>query len=440
MQTKTKRALSVLVAAGLIPAFAVLAHAGLDGSFVLPLDSNPIRYGTRPAADPVTPLAEKLKSGEIELDYDSDTGYLPAVLRLLNVPVSSQVLVFSKTSFQAPRISPRTPRAIYYNDRIAVGYVKTGEVIEITATDPQQGTMFYTLDQEKTATPRIERRSECLECHASGSTLGVPGLLVRSVFPDHGGMPIFQAGSFITDHRSPLKERWGGWYVTGTHGSQIHMGNAMAAGEEDARLLAGKGSNVTDLQSRFDAGAYLSPHSDIVSLMVLEHQTRMTNLITRVNYETRMALYQQAELNKALGEPADHISDSARHRIENAGEELLRYLLFTEETALEAPVKGTSNFAKEFAARGPRDSKGRSLRDPDMTRRMFRYPCSYMIYSDAFEAIPGPAKEFIYRRLWEVLSGKDKSAAFANLSADDRRSILEILRNTKPNLPAYWKG
>src|SRR5262249_51574149 len=199
--------------AALLSAMAILvaarALADLDGSYVLPLDDWAIQYATRPLDDPITRLQQGLTTGAVKLDYDADYGYLPSVLKNLGVPVSSQVLVFSKTSFQAARISPRVPRAIYFNDQVSVGWVKGGDVVEIASVDPKQGVIFYTLDQERSASPRFVRRDECLQCHASGSTLGVPGVVVRSVFPDAGGMPLFHVGAYITDHRSPLAQRWG---------------------------------------------------------------------------------------------------------------------------------------------------------------------------------------------------------------------------------------
>ncbi len=428
--------------AGVIAAIAVAAAsraiADLDGSYVLPLEDSAIQYATRPLADPVTLLKQRLARGEAKLDYDPEFGYLPSMLRNLQAPLSSQVLVFSKTSFQAARISPRVPRALYFNDHVFVGWVKGGDVVELASVDPRQGVIFYTLDQEQVAAPRIVRRDECLQCHASGGTLGVPGLMVRSVYPDRTGMPLFHAGTFLTDHRSPLSQRWGGYYVTGTHGSQTHMGNVVYEDSETSRAGNGTGLNLTDLSHRFDTGAYLSPHSDIVALMTLEHQSRMQNLITRVGYETRMALESQTAMNEALKRPADEASESTTRRINGAAEALLSYLLFTDEAPLASRVAGTSGFAEDFEKQGPTDHRGRSLRQFDLTRRMFRYPCSYLIYSEAFDSLPSEALERIYQRLWEVLTGKDRSPAFARLSPEDRQAILEILRDTKRGLPAYW--
>ncbi len=423
---------------GVVAAGAV-AFAGLEGSYVVPSDHEAIQYN-RPASDPITELNRRIASGGVRLAFDPDHGYLPAVLEALKVPIESQVLVFSKTSFQAPRITPRNPRSIFFNDSVTVGWVRTGEVVEATAVDPRQGVIFYTLDQEEVAKPRFERRDQCLQCHATGGTLGVPGLVVRSVYPEPSGMPLFHAGGFVTDHRSPLTNRWGGWFVTGTHGTQRHMGNAVVRDRDKPDQLDKDGTqNVTDLRNRFDTGAYLSPHSDLVALMTLEHQTHMTNLITRVGWETRMALHYQTGINKALGSPEDEISESTRRRIQSASDELVEYLLFAGEAPLEGPVKGTSGFARAFSALGPRDRKGRGLRDFDLERRMFRYPCSFLIYSEAFDALPEMARDRVYRRMWEVLSGKDQSKAFAHLTSTDRQNVLEILRDTKPTLPGYFR-
>jgi hypothetical protein len=199
------------------------------------------------------------------------------------------------------------------------------------------------------------------------------------------------------------------------------------------------GVNVTDLRDRFTTAYYPTGHSDLVALMVLEHQTEAHNRLTRANFLTRQALHDEAVYNKAFERPADYRSESFAGRLKSAGEPLVKYLLFCEEAKLTGPVRGTSGFAEEFAKRGPFDAQGRSLRQFDLERRLFKYPCSYVIFSAAFDALPGPVKDYTLRRLWEVLTGKDTSPDFAHLSADDRRAVLDVLRQTKPNLPDYWR-
>src|ERR1041384_2061263 len=294
------------------------AFAGLSGSTLLPLDHEAIQYYKAPVDDPVARLGQKIARGEVKLEFEGNgMGHLRSLLKHLGLNIDSQVLVFSKTSFQAPRIFPRMPRALYFGDNVSVGWVRGGDVLELAALDPKQGIIFYTLDIDDVAKPRFDRRDACLQCHQSGGTLGVPGIVIRPVFPERSGMPLFHAGTFVTDHRSPMKEPWGGWYVSGKHGSDSHMGNAVVGDRDKPDQLEGEGTqNLTSPARKFDTGAYLSPHSDIVALMALEHQTHMTNLITRVGWETRMALRYQADMNKIFNQPAETPSDSTRRRID----------------------------------------------------------------------------------------------------------------------------
>jgi hypothetical protein len=125
-------------------------------------------------------------------------------------------------------------------------------------------------------------------------------------------------------------------------------------------------------------------------------------------------------------------------KIDTEIDEMVTYMLFADEEPLKEPVKGVSTFTKTFAARGPRDHQGRSLRDFDLQKRLFRYPLSYMIYSPAFEAMPDLVRERAYQRIYDVLTRKDANEKFASLSDSDRKAVLAILRDTKRNLPAYW--
>ena len=405
------------------------------------LDREPINYSSADAHNAVERLLERLDAGQAKLTWEDKHGYLPSLLRELNVPASSQMLVFSKTSLQRHRINPRTPRAVYFADDVYVGYCQKGDLLEVTAVDPQLGCVFYSLNQKKGDRPQFKRQTDnCLICHASSFNQGYPGHLVRSVYADGLGLPLLASGTYRIDHTSPLKQRWGGWYVTGTSGKQTHLGNMIVRGNPRPEDIDNSANvNVTRLDRYINTSPYLTPHSDIVALMVLEHQTEMHNRLTRANFLTRLALRDEAEFNKALGRPADYRSDSTLSRIKNAGEPVVKYLLMGEEAELTDAVKGTSPFAEEFMKRGPRDHRGRSLRDLDLKRRLFVYSCSYVIYSEAFDALPPPVRDYVLRRLWEVLTGADTSKDFAHLSTEDRRAILEILRETKANLPDYWK-
>jgi hypothetical protein len=378
-----------------------------------------IGYARAPVTDAAARLNRQLQAGEATIESNGQSGYLRSVLRALNVPIESQVLVFSKTSFQASRINPSNPRAIYFNDTVAVGWVRGGPVLEIVAEDPRQGAIFYTLAQSQEGLPQFERNDTCVSCHTSDATQNIPGMFVGSVFPGVDGITMY-GPAFTTDHRSPLDIRWGGWFVTGHHAAARHMGNAVATNPSDlAAMITPSTVHVSSLEGRFDMTGYLSPHSDIVALLVLEHQAQMLNLITRAGWEAR-------------------VGTDAGRPLERVAEELVDYLLFVDEAPLAGPISGTTSFAAGFAAPGPRDHHGRSLRDLDLTRRLLRYPCSYLIYSEPFDAMPTAAKSAVYARLWKILSGMETAARYSVLSAADRTAILEILRETKPDLPKYF--
>jgi len=427
----------IIVGAILLPMFVC------SNCTAAPFEESPINYNKATPDDPISRLQEKIDSGKITLKFDKQQGYLKSVLKALDIPHSSQVLVFSKTSFQIPRIDPTHPRAIYFNDDMYVGVVQNGEVVEISAVDAKLGTNFYSLEQVETGRPKFHRHSDrCLICHASSKTEGVPGHIVRSVFTDRRGMPVFRAGTFRTDHTSPIKERWGGWFVTGTHGAQRHMGNVLVIDKnEPENIDIEAGANITDLTklNLFDTKKYLTPHSDIVALMVLEHQTKMHNVITRTNFETLISIRDAKIVNKMLERKSAFRSPSIKNRLNSSADRLLKSLLYCDEAKLTATITGTSGYQQEFQARGVKDKQGRSLRDFDLNTRMFKYPCSYLIHSEAYTKLPDEVQIIIYQKLWDILTSKNKDEKFAHLSKADRKAILEIIAQTKKNLPDYWK-
>ncbi len=394
-------------------------------------EQEPILYTTAASQDRVAQLQTQLARDTTLLTHGGHSGYLKSLLIRLEIDAASQVLVFSQTSLQLRQISPHRPRAIYYNDDAYVGWVQHGDVIEIAAVDPQLGTVFYTLRQAPDKPPRLVRdRGQCLSCHASARTQSVPGLLMRSVYCDASGRPWFGAGTYTTDHTSDFRKRWGGWYVTGQHGTMRHMGNALSLDREaPTQIDREQGANLTDLETRFPVEPYLRKTSDIVSLMVLAHQTQMHNRITLANHETRQALHYDTVMNKALERPADFISATTRRRIQSAAQQLVRYLLFTDEFPLSAPLKGEAAFQRQFTARALRDRQGRSLRDLDLKTRLFKYPCSYLIYSKSFRDLPPAVKTEVLNQLREALLGE---AVAAHLPPDQRQAIASILSETLP--------
>jgi hypothetical protein len=438
MKLSVSRPLLVFLFSGAAGALSIaLSSVAVAQDFERP----PIEYSLATPENCVSQLQSRIDSGEAKLEFSNDLGYLTSVLAALKVPHESQMLVFSKTSLQRQRISPATPRAIYFNDDVYVGFCQSGNVLEISAADPQLGAVFYTLDQRPEENPRFTRQTDnCLICHSSSRTDGVPGHVARSLLVDRSGDPRFSSVSYSVNHTTPLERRWGGWYVTGTHGAQKHLGNLIVRGRDAPEAIENiAGRNVTTLADRFTVARYLTPHSDIVALMVLEHQILVHNRLARANYAVRQALFYETEFNRERGEPENTRLEITTRSIQLAGDELVEAMLLVEEAQLTATIRGTSDYAEIFAQAGPRDSQGRSLRELDLKRRLFRYPCSYLIYSQAFDQLPPEMSDYVWQRLWDVLVNEKDAQKFAHLTSEDRQAIVEIIRDTKRNAPAFWQ-
>jgi hypothetical protein len=409
--------------AGWMAATAAQFNAGPFEPDAVELDHPAIAYRIAPRTDPAARLTARLLAGTAALAFDGPSGYLRSLLIALDIPVESQIAVFSKTSLQGARINPSNPRTIFFNDNVAVAWMRGG-FIEIAAQDPAQGIGFYLLPQEAGIGPRLFPDGQCLGCHYSAAAEGIPGLLLRSIPTASDGAPLPWLGNATMDHRTPPEERWGGWYVTGRIGAQRHLGNLTTLERRAQELPAWDSSRtLTTLEGRFDTSGYLSVHSDIVALLVFQHQARVMNLLTRVGWLARLAA-------------ADNPPPGIDARLPPSVNELVDAMLFVAEAPLE-DVSGTSGFAERFTARGPRDSKGRSLRELDLKQRLMRYPCSYMVYSAAFDGLPDSAREMVYRRMKQILSGEEREARYAHL-ASTRDAIIEILRGTMKNLPAWF--
>jgi hypothetical protein len=308
------------------------------------------------------PVAKLISSHPKLVPRPGPLGYLPALLDALHINPDTQALVFSKTSFQSQKISPRNPRAIYFSDNVAVGYVPGGDGMELASLDPKQGIIFYTLDTRG----NFARRDVCLKCHQGPATLGVPGIFIGSVFPNANGAPS-RTAAIITDHRTPFADRWGGWFVDSLRGEQPDRANRVAGDPAEPEVLD------TRLAKSFDPANYLSTTSDIVALMTFEHQTQIVNMLTRLNWESRLPDIPPAQRKADLDAAAAS-------------------LLFENEAPLKEPIEGVSSFTRTFPLEGP-------LREFDLKTRLFRSRVSYMIYSPAFAALPAEIRAGLCRRL-----------------------------------------
>ena len=411
---------------------SVSITAQRSGAFRGSTEDPAIRYSTAPLNNAVLEANKRIQDGSIRLTFEGRSGFLRSALEALQIPVDSQLLVFSRASLQGKLINEQNPRALFFNDRVALGWVRGGEIIEVAAHDETAGVVYYTLQQRDDATggpPQFKRAFECLGCHVAGDTLGVPGLLMFSTTRPDRSQEFSLPRS--VDQSDSLSRRFGGWFVTGSSGSAQHMGNAVAALDQRASR------ELMSVEGLFDTDGYRALSSDIVAHLVFTHQVGMTNLLTRASWQARAA-------DPLLHPPfTSSPGEDARIAVMMSGvaTEVVDYLLFIDETKLTDRVRGGSGFAERFSAIGPRDRKGRSLHELDLNRRLMKYPCSYLIYSPAFDALPPSAKDPIYKRLWEVLSGQDSDERYRSaLSLADRQAIVEILRDTKKDLPRYFQN
>ncbi|MDG2421268.1 MAG: hypothetical protein P8N40_06170 [Gammaproteobacteria bacterium] len=382
-----------------------------------------IKYGSVGVDNAVNKLQARLSANELTLQFSNKRGYLDSVLEALDISTTSQILVFSKTSLQQPLISPNTPRAIYFNDDVYVAWVPKSGALEIGSMDQGLGPIFFTLDQVEKNQPAFTRQfRQCLRCHDSLSLTGggTPRFMMSSNYTGLAGQLVSHEGSIMTTSRTPIKSRWGGWFVTGSHGAQMHLGNVIVenAGDVLDENLSNYG-NRTSLSGLTDIDPYITPYSDIVALMVIEHQIEVQNLITRVNFRARTLL-------------ADDQLDTTdtEEQLLMLSEELVRSLFMVGQPELIDPIKGNSGFAEYFISIGKKDTLGRSLRDFDLKTRLFKYPLSYLIHSDAYLALPAEVKDIVAKRIEEILSLDYEDEIFSNLSGNDKTAILEILSDT----------
>lgn len=386
------------------------APAGAVPAFTGTLDDPGIRYLTGPLSNDVDRLNQQLDAGRARVTFEGRSGYLKSVLAALKVPVDSQMLVYSRASFQGRLISERSPRAIYFTDTTQVAWVRDADVLEIATQDPERGTVYYTLRQDANDKPRFQRATVCLGCHRTRGTHETPGLVLFSALRlDTGG---FGPAAYMTPS-TPFDERFGGWFVTGASVPGGHRGN-------DAAALAGRPLPIVSVDGLFDRDGYPGSTSDVAALMVFTHQAHVVNLLVRANWSARAA---------QPGKPDEQ---------ESLARALADALLFVDETPLPRSIKGTSGFSERFSSVGPMDKRGRTLRQLDLTTRLMRYPCSYLIHSPMFEALPASMRSRVYDQMWQVLSGANAAPRYRHLSRADRQAIVEILHDTHPGWPTAY--
>jgi hypothetical protein len=433
-KNKTERFLSwhLLLTAVWLLCFHLSAIAQLSSAY----EEEPISYSTAETSNHADFLSLAIQAMPDKQLPQNGRKALDRLLDEFSVPVESQVLVFTKTSLQRNRIHPSNPRALYFSEDAYIGYVPGG-ILELILHDPDLGIVFY---EVRPRTQTISRSRDCLGCHGGSRTDHWPGVFIRSVYPHPDGNPITSTGSYLTTHESPISERWGGWYVTGKHGKARHLGNLTISDPKTINHLdLDAGANVSTLSRYFDTSKYPLDTSDIVSLMVLEHQCEMHNRLSRGMLRTRKWMKYQQELDRSLGRKVASIpTGTALTVVRGETERIVDYLLYRGEAALpDEGIGGSKEFQKAFRGNRKEDSQGRSLKDFDLQRRLFKYRCSYMIYSKAFDSLPDHLENAVFKQLVSVLRSEARRDRFENLSKVERATILEILTETKPEIRPF---
>lgn len=436
--------MSILPAAlaALLGVGTVLASAAAEpprSNLRYDFDYPDLGYAAAPPDNAISRLQARLDAGKLTLPEHPVRGYLDALLKELGIDASSQMLIYSKTSLQTDLIDVETPRAVYFNDHTYIGYVHDTKLIEITTIDPKLGVLFYALPIHTNKPAAFVRETgRCLSCHDTYSMLGggTPRVVVTSapvIRPD--GTPPLETSTVSTD-RTPFSERWGGWYLTGDTGNQTHLGNLPL---DDARQRGGKLStaprNLRSLAGLFDTSTYLTDTSDVVALLVLEHQTNVQNQMTRALYKARTAF------KRTLGdapEPAtwDELPPALQKSFKPLAEPVAQAMLMEGVVGLDEPVTGSAGYERWFESQGPKDAQGRSLRQLDLNTRVFRYPLSYQLYTEAFDALPAYLRDYVFRRIEASVSAEGDEASDLAL----RREAVAILRATKPSFAAHARA
>ncbi|MBL9113777.1 MAG: hypothetical protein JNJ83_02145 [Verrucomicrobiaceae bacterium] len=375
----------------------------------VPFGESPHDYWKRKPEDAVTQVVEKLREGKLDLNLTDEKGFLLALLKELNIPVSSQLLVYSATSLQGGLIKATNPRALYFNEETYIGYVPGGR-LELSSIDPEMGPVFQILSRTQGGPPRVERTDRCMNCHAGNAMRRLPGFFTESVIPSAAGGSLDGFRRNLVGHTVPLEERFGGWHVTGPHEKQFPLANLL--GRSD-------GSKIVHIKnppgSQFDWSPYPVQTSDLLAHLVHEHQLEFHNLVTLAVYRAREKV------------DTGEINGIAR--------DMVRYLLFANEAKLPSGgVKPDGTFMQDFLSAKKAAPDGTSLRDFDLRSRLFKHRCSYMIYTPGFQALPSVIKDRVYAGLRSALSDRGLPE-FNYISPVERKQIRTILKATLPGLP-----
>lgn len=394
-----------------------------------------VGYNDEATENRIARLAARMASGEVELEYREKRGYLDSLLEHLEIDPSSQTLVFSKTSLQYQLIDEKTPRGLFFNDDTYIGFVQNSQIVEVMAMDDKLGMVFYVFNNAPKPEKYFVRETQrCLVCHDSAGTMGggVPMVMaLSSIYNSSLISKMDVSGAGNVEDKIPVRDRWGGWYVTGQHGSQTHLGNLILPGAGDlTRVDEFRQGNVDSLEElgMLDPSPYPGNTSDITALMILEHQLTVQNLITYINFKAPAVLERAGFPEAKAANSWAELPPKAQLSLTRMMDRMAGAMLMQETATLEDRIAGLPAYQSWFTSRGPSDSQGRSLRDLDLQNTLFRYPLSYLVYSPAFNAMPAYAKDYVYSKIRSELSGNGEVSH--PYDQEDREAALEILEET----------
>lgn len=415
----------------------VFAHTFLQGQAFNDFTLAPHLYGAAKKTDPMSRLMTRAASGEFDFGKEDGLPLLRKILTALDVPESSQILVFSRTSLQRELIEPGNPRAMYFNEETHVAWMPDGKV-EIISFDPAVGGIFFIEEPDRAPDSPIRFTSQggCFGCHGGAATNYLPGPLARSTYTSSEGKRLGQLrGHNRMGHQVPFPDRWGGYFVTGAPSSLGHLGNVFAT-REGGVFKTGPAAGPTriDLGEFFDAKKYLRPDSNVLPLSLFDHQIEAHNLIMECAYRWRHLEYETVK-NGGIVNP------ETREKTDRAFDKLVRYLLFADEASIAgADLIVSADYQNDFRKDRKMDENGLSLKDFDLKTHLFSHRLSYMVYAQPFASAPAGMRTEIYGRLWNILAPEKAPAGYEYFVPGERAKIVSILKATKSDLPDEWLG
>lgn len=413
-----------------------LATMSVCGQAFNDFRQHPHNYDTNPKRDDMSRLIARAEAGDYRFGTESGLGFLRELLADLDVPESSQILVFSKTSLQRDLIDPANPRALYFNEDTHVAWMPGGKV-EIISFDADSGGRFYIETPPENDTGEITFASpgRCFGCHGGAATNFLPGPLANSNLTTRTGRRVGRVRSHDRiSHAVPFSERWGGYYVTGAPITLEHLGNTFAerAGG-DVRLEKALADGTLDsLEGTVDTESFPRGDSHILPLMVFDHQIEAHNLIVEARHRDRQYAHEEETFENG-------VTAKTRRDTEAFFDRFVRYLVFADEVSLSGhEFLASEDFREDFRANRRVGENGHSLKDFNLEDRLFENRLSYMIQSSSFLKAPRRMKNRVYDRLREILVEPDPPEGFDHFEDGERERIVSILRETQPDLPAEW--